>query len=269
MNNPFYQFRRFEYMLDNFSTLFINHHWLILFSIFFVAFLLNFLVFRSLNHVIFLGMSEDDREASKNIELNGKRQKRNIFSAIQYDKPYFSLLLIRQFGIFAKLIMLFLVAIFFTFFVISFLSALFDIDYVFQPYNVQYYLLTSNNYYGVSAIILAALFSYLSAALFYHKFIKSFFGDLDIEFNEDMIKKREKSSLRNDRLVDIRNYQFKKHEEYDPTLFFEDAEKRGALFLGIDENNQPIFFQKKNGMKLMFKSLVKWGVVKGYFLRLH
>ncbi|EDY3147844.1 hypothetical protein GSC55_004747, partial [Salmonella enterica] len=81
MDQGLYGFRQFGYVIDNFSSVFLYHHWLVLFVIWAIFVLMVSIIFRSLNHVIFIGMSDDDREDSRNVEVNGKRQKRGVFAS--------------------------------------------------------------------------------------------------------------------------------------------------------------------------------------------
>ncbi|EMH0470502.1 hypothetical protein ACQQR6_004165 [Providencia stuartii] len=263
MDQGLYGFRQFGYVIDNFSSVFLYHHWLVLFVIWAFFVLMVSIIVRSLNHVIFIGMSDDDREDSRNVEVNGKRQKRGVFASMQYDKPYFSLLLLRQAGFFIKILLIFIIAFMTAFFIVTLISAFFDIDYVITPYKAQYYLLTKTNMYGLSIILVGSLVGYIVSAFLYHSFIKPFFGEIDLIFNEEAISRRESSKMRDDKLTDIRNFNFKDSINYNPVDYFYEAKSKKSIFLGIDENNKPILIPKLKWDETNIQVIGKMGSGKG------
>lgn len=118
------------------------------------------------------------------------------------------------------------------FFIVTLISAFFNIDHVITPYKAQYYLLTKTNMYGLSIILVGSLVGYIVGAFLYHSFIKPFFGEIDLIFNEEAISRRESSKMRDDKLTDIRNFNFKDSINYNPVEYFHEAKSKKVFSWG-------------------------------------
>jgi len=251
-------------LLQEFSSLFFFHSVEILFLIWTILILFILLISRTMINIYQLGMISITKHDARFEQTNdGKKKKKNLLKYISYDNPVNKILFIRILGI----IGFYGITIFSSIiFILSFIIISFYFLKMNKIINMKYtyfYLFSEYNMYGIVWIIFSFLISFSFYLVIYHKIIKTYFSNLDKKINEEMIEQSQKSDLRSGGLLDVKNLKFNDVDIYDPFEYFEDAKNKNSLFLGKDDNDEPIFYDKDIWNETNVQIIGKMGSGKG------
>lgn len=220
----------------------VYHEWYKLFVLFmFVAFWhqLGRVVFQNLSYV---GLSKAVLDAAR----------KSSETAISYskesklDSPPRAILARRRLYRYA-FSSLGVVTLFYFVLFISVLCVGVGMDMVGAPYDrndsIRWLFLPVNNY-GAAWIVGGMLAGKVLSRLVRFMWVDAWLGNEDQRVNAQLAAGRKKTAQRKGALTDVRTLAFGERVHFDPVEYFAPAKARDAVFLGLDEQGEPIYIAR-------------------------
>lgn len=256
-------FYKFMYILNEYSKMFLFHSVDDLVLIWFIISFFVFLVLIISKNIYQIGMLTSTKEDARfEIKSDGKKKKKPLIKFISYDSPINKILFLRLFGVFLNYISYFIVII------NVFLLTIFLLCYYMKSKYINlnaanYFLFSVNNVYGFICIFCVILLALVVTFIIYHLFFKPYFANLDKIINEKMISQIVISDIRSGKLLDVKNLKFNDVGYYNPLDYFKEAKDINQLFLGLDDDSKPIYYNKNIWNETNIQIIGKMGSGKG------
>jgi hypothetical protein len=250
-------------ILVHYNKIFLYHSLDVLVILWFFFLFFTFSLIRVTKNIYQIGMLASTKEEERfELKSDGKKTKKNIFKYISYDTPTNKILFIRTLGALANISLI----IFFLFNLILFSISIFlyitNLKLINLRY-IDYYLFSVENMYGIYGIAFSFILALITSFVIYHMYIKTYFSELDKKINESMIYSVTESSLRSGKLLDVKDLKFNDIGMYDPFKYFDDACAKNSLFLGLDDDSNPIHYDKNIWNETNVQIIGKMGSGKG------
>lgn len=250
-------------ILISYNKIFLYHDLDVLVILWFFFLFFLFSLIRITKNIYQIGMLASTKEEQRfELKSDGKKSKKNIFKYISYDTPTNKILFVRTFGALANILLSTLLLFNLILLSISVFLYVTNTKFINLRY-IHYYLFSFENMYGICGIVFSFVLALIISFVIYHIYIKTYFSELDKKINESMISSVTESSVRSGKLLDVKNLKFNEVGMYDPFKYFDDAYTKNSLFLGLDDESNPIYYDKDVWNETNVQIVGKMGSGKG------
>jgi hypothetical protein len=250
-------------ILISYNKIFLYHDLDVLVILWFFFLFFTFSLIRITKNIYQIGMLASTKEEQRfELKSDGKKSKKNIFKYISYDTPTNKILFIRTVGALANILLIILFLFHLILFSISIFLYITNLKFINLRY-IHYYLFSVENMYGIYGIAFSFVLALIISFVIYHIYIKTYFSELDKKVNESMISSVTESNLRSGKLLDVKDLKFNEVGMYDPFKYFDDAYTKNSLFLGLDDESNPIYYNKEVWNETNVQIVGKMGSGKG------
>lgn len=128
---------------------------------------------------------------------------------------------------------------------------------------VQNILLGAENNYPLFCLVAGLVAGACAAWAVYFLAFRDSISKKSAEVNRTIVSKRSQHKGRTGELSDARSLQFSKSAEFNPLQYFDAAQEKNAIFLGLDEYQKPIYVSRKQWVKSNVQIMGSVGSGKG------
>jgi len=222
---------------------------------FFVAFLLLFLAKRSLVNLSFSGIP-DDLMSTAQKEFKQKNKRLTFGRIANLDNPPKKILVSRYFYRYLKA----LLALTLPVIIIILAIDIFTLTVVLQQqFFINYFIAEGGLYFLIGALVLA----YIGSKVIYFFVIRDVLIDWGARINKEILKNRKKIKTSEGELSDVRTLSFKDKINFNPVDYFAQAKEKESVFLGVNEENDPILIPRSTWNKSNIQIMGPPGSGKG------
>lgn len=128
---------------------------------------------------------------------------------------------------------------------------------------VSQILFSPENNYPIFLLFAGLVVGVCFALLVYFLAIRDLISNKSADVNRDIVSKRSQHKGRTGELSDARSLKFSKSVEFNPVQYFDVAKEKNAIFLGLDEYQEPIYVPRQQWVKSNVQIMGSVGSGKG------
>ena len=132
-----------------------------------------------------------------------------------------------------------------------------------NPEVTQQLLLGEQRFYPLGWLIGGVFAGAIIGSFFSFLFLSRWLNKKGAEVNQAVVSSRSQHKGRTGELSDARSLQFSTSKAFNPVRYFDEAVQKDAVFLGLDDTQQPIFVPRKQWMKTNIQIMGAVGSGKG------
>lgn len=135
--------------------------------------------------------------------------------------------------------------------------------FVINANTVQRILTSPQNNYPLYFLVAGLIFGVCAALALYFFVFRDWISGKSAEVNSTIVSKRSQHKGRTGELSDARSLKFSQSVSFNPVQYFDDAKAKNAVFLGLDENQKPIYVPRQQWVKSNVQIMGSVGSGKG------